>query len=646
MVSSTADLHLVRRVHGQRFPRMRQLGRLGRVLNPRERLLLRSCIVLLIIGAGWLTLNVAKKYREHVPAVGGQYTEGVVGSPQLVNPLFASLNDVDQDITRLVYSGLMRYDEKLRLVPDLAVKCQSNEDKKIYTCELRRDVLWHDGQPFTAKDVLYTIEAIQDPAVNSPLFVTFQGVIAEAVDDFTVKFTLQEPFAPFLGSLTVGILPEHVWAEVPGDRLRLHKSNLQPLGTGPFAFKRLFKDNNTGYIYRYELTRNSKYYRQAPYIQEFNFQFFSDFDGDAGAIQALREQKIDGIHFVPKEFRDRVERKHIQLYTLQLPQYTALFFNQNHGPLLQDKNVRMALARAIDKDRVLRETLKDKGQVIHGPLLEGFPGYSADIAKIPYSLDEASKLLDEKWTRVPAEQYRAERKEQIMKELRERFPTTATSTVSPTGETIQTSTTTMEMALQKEADEVLSQELEGAQTFYRKNKQGEVLEVTLVTTETKEYQQAAELIAGLWQDIGVKTNIKFVPSKDLSRSVLRPREYDILLYGLLLGNDPDQYPFWHSSQIDYPGLNVSRYVNRSVDTMLQKIRETDNEEERANLYKQFQDALLADLPAIFLYTPTYTYATSDGVQGISLQRIHNPSDRFANVTNWYVETKGKWKFGE
>ncbi len=112
---------------------------------------------------------------------------------------------------------------------------------------------------------------------------------------------------------------------------------------------------------------------------------------------------------------------------------------------------------------------------------------------------------------------------------------------------------------------------------------------------------------------------------------------------MILGSDPDQFPFWHSSQIDFPGLNLSRYVNRNVDALLEKAREIDNEDEKAELYKKFQDIIINERPAVFLYIPTYTYATTDDVKGIDVVRIFTPADRFANVAEWYMETKREWK---
>lgn len=645
------DIELLRRIHNSRFPRWQQIKHVHRLLTRQERRIIRVCAVIGCIGFLWIGTEFVQAHREAVPTVGGRYIEGVVGAPQLINPIFASLNDVDVDLTRLMYSGLLRYDENQRLVPDIALRYYLAEDKKTYTFFLRQDVTWHDGEPVTAKDVVFTIERIQNSVVNSPLLVSFQGVAVKALDDYTVQFILPEPFAPFLSTLVVGIVPEHIWFDVPPERMHLHKNNLQPVGSGPFVFSKLAKDD-TGYIYRYELKRYANFYDQPPYIEELVFRFFAEYDGPAGVIQAVREQRVDGLNFVPKDLRDRVERKHISLRTLQLPQYTSLFLNRDHESALKDKDVRVALAHALDKDRLVREVIKGEGYVIHSPILPGFPGYTPEAPRVDYDPGKATELLNKTWPRISADEYRALRKDVLVKERLVAASSTVTlggegeSSTSTTLETvtIEGVTSTLAEAADVAVEHELDQELNKTQTFYRKNKDGEVLAISLVTADTQEYKKAAELIAGFWEEIGIKTDIEFIPPKNITRTALKDRRYDVLLYGVIIGSDPDQYPFWHSSQVDFPGLNLSRYVNRAADTLLEQTRETTDEEKIIELYQKFQELILDDRPAVFLYTPTYTYAISQKVKGVDVVRIFHPADRLANITQWYIETKGQWRF--
>ncbi len=602
----------------------------------KERIIFQLASGVFVVAAGWLLVLGVLSHRTSVPANGGSYTEAVVGSPQLINPVFASVSDVDTDLVRLIYSGLMRYDDQGNLVPDLATGVMVSPDQKSYTFALRHDVLWHDGEKFTAHDVVFTIETIQNNEINSPLQISFQGVVVTAVNDYTVRFDLKQPFAPFLSTLTLGILPEHLWSDIQPAQFRLHKYNLQPIGTGPFAFRRLVKDD-TGVIYQFDLSRNDHYYGKVPYIQDFNVQFFPDYDGTDGAIQALREGKVDGLSFVPHDLKDKVERKHINLHTFFLPQYTALFLNQDQNDALKDPVVRAAMEMALNKDRVLHEALRDEGTVIAGPLLPGSPGYAENVTTTAYDLDKANNILDTHWPRISAADYRVARKVEILKEL----SSADSSASSTTSTTIGTASSTAQ-ANDALAESQLQDELNAAQTFYRKSKDGKILSLTLVTANTPEYQRTAALVAGFWQEIGVKTDIRTVDPKDISHLVLKTRGYDVLLYGLIVGSDPDQYAFWHSSQVDYPGLNLSRYVNHSLDALLERARTTTDEGQLSILYQKIQATILADRPAIFLYSPSYTYATIDRVQGIVSGRVFSPADRFQDVTSWYVKTRGQW----
>jgi len=655
LVSHKHDVALLQSLRGRKIPSFRQWIRLPELLSQRERRVFGLALSICVFSLSWFGYVVLLKYGTTIPAVGGRYIEAVVGSPQRINPLFASINDADVDITRLVFSGLMRYNADQKLVPDLAVKFEVSEDQKTYTFTLREHVLWHDGEPFTVDDVVYTFETIQDPAVESPLLITFQGVVVETVDDHTVRFVLPEAFPSFVSNLTVGILPAHAWEYIPAEQMRLSQKNIQPVGTGPYSFSKLVKDER-GQILRYELKRVEDWYRQSPYITDVVFAFYTSYDGLGGAIQDLREKKVDGLHFVPYDLREKVNRKHLALYTLQLPQYTALMFNQTKEPVLAEGKMRTALAYALDKERILREALQNEGQMIDSPILPGFPGYTSDKEKTPYDTVRANELLDTVYERLTVDAYRAQLLEKAIETYQsgqETVTVVATSTEGA-GEimegTEEVFATPDDESVSIEIPEEMMAHIEAsvdamidpAQPFYRVDTDGNILTLSLVTSDMVEYTHAAKLIASMWQEIGVQTEINLVPAKDISREVLRGRNYDVLLYGMIVGVDPDQYAFWHSSQITFPGLNLSQYVNREVDGYLKQARESADLEVQIELYQKFQDQLLLDVPAIFLYMPTYTYAVGDLVKGFRVERISHPADRFNSIETWYIKTKHVW----
>lgn len=647
------DLALLRRIKNKKFPSWTQLKHIKKILSPIEWGVFQLGLGIFIISTLWLFVLAINSFRAEVPRVGGTYVEAVIGEPQRINPLFASVNTVDQDISSLIFSGLMKYGKNQQLMTDLAESYTISDDKKTYTFKLRKDVLWHDQTPLTSRDVVFTFDLIQDIQVNSPLRVSFEGVTVKALDDYTVSFTLKDPFNPFLSSLTVGLLPEHIWYDVDPVRVSLAKQNLQPVGSGPFVFKKLAKDD-AGFIYQYELKRNKNFYNNPPYLEEFIFRFFTEYDTPSGAITSLRDQKVDGLSFVPYALRDKILRKYINVQTLSLPQYTALFFNQDHKSILKDKTVRTALAKAIDKERIIKHALKGEAEEINSPILKGFIGFDADVPGILYEPSKSNELLDKNWKRTSVDDYRDTRKASLLKQWEESNPEPKKPEESETENSTSTEDIINFESLSKKYQEEkknaeqdienqLDLEFDNAQTFYRKNSDGDVLTLTITTLDTEEYKKAAQTIAGLWREIGVQVNINNVPQQQLKRETIKNRNYDVLLFGLIVGENPDQYPFWHSSQIDFPGLNISRYVNRTLDGLLEQAREESDEEKLKKLYTQIQTILLEEKPAIFLYTPTYTYAMADRIKGVEVDRIFTPSNRFSNVTDWYIKTKHVWK---
>ena len=147
-----------------------------------------------------------------------------------------------------------------------------------------------------------------------------------------------------------------------------------------------------------------------------------------------------------------------------------------------------------------------------------------------------------------------------------------------------------------------------------------------------------------WQAFGVPTTLEFYEPGDLTSSVIRPRRFDALLFGMVVGRDHDLFAFWESSQRNDPGLNIAMYANRSVDELLEKAR---GESDRAMLAEDLGELnalIAADYPAAFLYAPDFLYALPDDLKGVTVSQIGSPSDRFANAAKWYRATEAVWPF--
>ncbi len=569
------DQKLLTSLAKKRWPNFRQLKYLPVVLSPQERLRIKILFFITFIALIALSANLYFTHTYIVPKNGGIYTEGLVGLPKFINPLYASLNQVDQDLTKLIYSGLVRIDKQQNIVPDLAENWDISNDQRTYTFTLKPNLTWHDGEPLTVDDVVFTFQTIQNPEFKSTLSQNFDKVKVEKVDDSTVKFILDKPYTPFLENLTVGILPQHIWQEVVPANAFLADYNLKPIGSGPFKFKSLVKDK-LGNIKSYTLVKNKKYYAKPPYLEKIIFKFYPDFKS---ACQALKNHNLDGLSYLPKELKAELSsRKDINYYSLQLPQYTALFFNQEKNEALKNLKVRYALAHAIDKQEIINQALKTEGEVIHAPILPGFIGYHPNIQKYEYNLDKAQKLLDE-------------------------------------------------AGYLKKDDEP-----------FRKKGDKE-LKIVLTTVNKGENYLASQVIQKMWQAVGVKTEINLVEPGIIKSEIIKNRDFEVLLFGEIVGIDPDPYPFWHSSQAGEAGLNLSNFINKDADKVLEQARQISDPKKRHDKYVHFQNILNQYLPAIFLYTPKYLYPVSSRIKGIETKNISVPADRFANITNWYIKTK-------
>ena len=564
------------------FPTLNQWKQLPQVLTVMEGKVLLGATALCVLSLASLAAWYVAAHRVDIPAVGGEYTEALIGEPQFVNPLYASASDVDADLARLVYSGLVRWTPDNGIVNDLASDVQVSEDGKTYTIQIRDDAAFHDGDAVRARDVVFTIEAIQNPQYRSPLAVSFRGVSVSEVDEKTVAFSLEEPFAPFLSTLTVGILPAGIWGDIAARNAPLASRNLEAVGSGPYKFAEFAKDKS-GNILSYTLERNASYYGDAPKLERLTFKFYPS---ATEAVRALENKNVEGVSFVPGDLEEQVEDiRSVSLLHPDLPREVALYFNQGANPSLKDKAVRTAVAQAIDKARLVTDVLRGNGRPIDAPILPGMLGEHPDVAKIAFDANAAGTTLQDAGYSLPE------------------------------GATVRT--------LKKTPTDGTPNELA----------------VTITTVQNPEFVRVAEIVAEELNAVGIRTDVKPVGNEDFYPSVIQPKNYQVLLTGTLLGIDPDPYPFWHSSQTKENGLNFSLYANRNADTLLETARKATNVDERAKAYRDFQDLVAADIPAVFLYQSSYSYAISAKIKSVQIDRVISPADRFAGITSWYTKTK-------
>lgn len=585
VVPDDVNQQLLLQLNKKKIPSWSQIKQLPKILQKSEKIKLLVILLIFIISSSVLGWRLYWRNSIEVPAIGGSYTEGLIGAPQFVNPVLAN-TDVDRDLVRLVFSGLVKLNANGEIVPDLATGYTIDAEQTSYTFELKPNLKWHDGHPLTADDVIFTIERITDPDFKSPLKNSFSGVEVVRINDKTVQFKLEKPFTPFLSIMTVGIIPEHLWYSVPSFSAALTDLNIKPIGSGPYKFKSLTKDTN-GNIKNYNLEIFEDYHLDNAYIEELSFKFYEDF---MTGVTALQNKNIEGLTYLPEENKNQIKDKKISLHDLHYPQYTAVFFNPNNNEALSDNDFRKALALSVDRNRILTEVLNGDGQIIHTPILPGMTGYDSNIKAEDFNTVAAAAILDDLgWTLEEDNQFR---------------------------------TKTIKAENDDEEDAI------------------EELNIKLTTIDQTASVKIVSIIKENWEAIGIKTTLDIVPKDKIKQDVIDSRQYEALVFGELINVNSGPYPFWHSSQNEYPGLNLSILANKDIDEYLEQARSAKTAEAKIEPLTNFQNKLLELNFAIFLYNPTYTYPIASKIKGLeNLQFINLPADRFNNINSWYIKTR-------
>jgi len=329
------------------------------------------CSLAIISGLIWSGIIILNKITIFVPREGGTLTLGLVGHISYLNPILSQSNDCDRDLIELIYNGLYKIDGQGGLEPNLAEKTEISSDGKTYTVFLKDNVLWHDGLPFTADDVVFTIETIQDPKIKSPLLLNWGGVVVEKLSSNVVRFNLKSPYEPFLQNLTLKIIPKHIWENIKPEDIVHTEYNIKPIGTGSYLFDNLDK-NPSGKISGYSLVANDNAFEGIPKIKRLIFRFY---DGFEETKEALLKNEVEAISpILIQDYKFFENKKDYQVFSLSLPRYYAIFFNLNDN-LFSSKDFRQALNLAIDKSSLVDNILNKQAFALTGPISPNFWSY-------------------------------------------------------------------------------------------------------------------------------------------------------------------------------------------------------------------------------------------------------------------------------
>jgi peptide/nickel transport system substrate-binding protein len=565
------------------IPKIHRAERAIRHFTLAEKALFYFFAALFIITGIILIWKVNNSFISRVPLQGGSITEGIIGNPRFINPVLA-LSEADRTLSSLVYSGLVRVASDGSLENDLAESISISDDSLTYTVKIKPDALFHDGKPVTSEDVAFTIGKIQDPGVKSPLFSEFAGIGLTINDERTLTFTLRRPYAPFIYNLTVGILPKHIWSSVGNDEFSFSQWNVLPIGSGPYEVDRVERDSG-GIPDYYELMPFEDSVSGPPYVSRLVFKFYPT---EADLLDAYDSGDIESLSGISPAQAKAMSEDGARVLSSPLPRVFGVFFNQNLNKALLQKEVRQALDMAAPKQEIIDEVLSGYGVVLKGPLPPGLFGISHDEGDgsltAAQRLEEASALLAASgWT--------------------------------------------------KNADGILE----------KKTKSDTLrLSLSLSTSDNPELKRVAEMLRIAWQELGAQVSVKVYEPGDLNQNVIRPRRYEALLFGEVVGRDADIYPFWHSSERNDPGLNIALYANSRADKLLSDTRTLSDQDKRLDAYEELSEEIENDVPAVFLYSPSFIYIMPKDVKGVELSQLGTPQDRFLGIREWYIDTNSVW----
>lgn len=513
------------------------------------------------------------------PNFGGKYIEALVGQPRYINP-FLARSSSDLSLSRLVFDSMFAYDNDGHIQPNLADRHEVSEDAKEFTVFLRQDVLWHDGERFDANDILFTISVAKDIAygaagVSSEMRLLWQNVEVEKVDDFTIKFKLKDPNSLFLHSLIFGVIPEHIWSNIGPEQFQLAEYNQKPIGTGPYEFVDLDINEEEGLIDLYTFRAFENYYKGEPFITKVTMLFYPT---RSDAVAAYSRGEVSAVVVDKKEYVDLLSGS-AQKRSIALPHYFAVFFNQTKSVPLGYDEVREALSRATDRDKIIAEVFGGDDAVVRSsPFAPSVAGYDEQEQQSTFDIEGARMLLEEKEWKIDEDGIRS--------------------------------------------------------------KDGERLSLLLHVSDSHEqFPQIAQMLKEQWKEIGVELNIQEHEKGDLEKNILQPRDYDAVLYAHQMRFEPDLLPLWHSSEKSDPGINYALFSDQKMDEALDNLLTSNDEEQKNESYKVQQERLRSEMPAVFLFAPKISLMHSDAIKGIGVNNVNASRDRYTDVHLWYIKEK-------
>ncbi len=345
--------------------------------------LLTACL-LAACSSGERPVAVSKSTQPAAPATGDAIVEGTIGEASTLIPVLAT-DASSHAVAGQIYNGLVKYDKDLKIVGDLAETFDVSKDGLTITFHLHRGVKWHDGAPFTSRDVRYTYRVIIDPKTPTAYAEDFKQVKSLTTPDaHTVVVTYDKPFAPALASWGTNILPAHL---LEGQDITKSPLARKPVGTGPYRFKEWIAGQ------KIVLEYNPDYFEGRPYIDRYIYRIIPD---TSTMYMELKAGAVDTMTLTPVQYaRQTVSERftsRFNKYRYPSSGYVYLGYNLRH-PLFGDKRIRQAITAAVNKDELIHGVLFGLGQRAVGPIVPGRWAYNPAVKEIGYDPKHAAELL-------------------------------------------------------------------------------------------------------------------------------------------------------------------------------------------------------------------------------------------------------------
>lgn len=508
--------------------------------------------------------------------------------PGIFNPLIAT-KTTDQDINKVIYPSLLEIDSDGNLQPYLAESYEV--DDLTITFHLQENAVWHDGEPVTAEDVAYTFTCIIDPNFTGTSYnkiSCIKGAAAyhegtadsvegiKVIDEHTIQFELESVYAPaFTDIATRGILPEHVWGEIPVGEFENQVDLMkQPIGCGPYKVEEYVEGQQL------KLVANEDFFLGAPKTENLVIKIVSadsilaEYKNGTIDIVSVKDLTSDDISTLTDD---------LGLETVQFPNNVYRYIGINlRKEVFQDKNLREALIYAIDREQIVETLIEGKGSTIDAPFLP-----------VGWAKADESKLTKR--------DYDPEKAKQIL----------ADAGYADT-----------------DGDGILESPNGTKLSFTYK-----------IPSDTSLTEQVALVVQQNWKEIGVEVELVSVEYQQLAQEAIFNHDFDFYTLNCQFGFDPDIKQWWHSSaatdEVGTPSWNFDGFKNAELDELVTKANETMDQDERKDLYNDAAGVISAEAPMIFLYVQDNSYAYPAGTEGFAPYTFNV----FYNVYNWTIPQK-------